>query len=363
MNNMDFESNESSPVITIAALIVIFAGGIYARTIITPVLLALFISIICVQPIAWLVKKKIPQGFALLIVLLGIILLFSGFMFMIGRTLSSISGNLAKYESAFTTMNQSLGQFLNAQGLNIAKGLDTNLIDPAKILKYAQNAFGKIFSLMGNILLILLIVLFMLMEFRTISDKITAIFRVSNKSVTYLSTILHNIRRYLILQTLVCISIGILIYIALLIIGVDYPLLWAVIAGILNYIPNIGSIIAAVPAVLFAKVQLGTGGALWTLGAYMLVHNIIGNFFVPQIMGKGLGLSTLVVFLSMLFWGFILGIVGMFLSVPITMSIKIFLEQNEKTRWLAILLGTAADAKHYFQHKERIKTQRDKKSL
>jgi len=111
-------------------------------------------------------------------------------------------------------MNQSLGQFLNAQGFNIAKGLDTNLIDPAKILKYAQNAFGKILSLMGNILLILLIVLFMLMEFRTISDKITDIFRVSNKSVTYLSTILHNIRRYLMLQTLVCISIGILIFIA-----------------------------------------------------------------------------------------------------------------------------------------------------
>jgi len=140
-----------------------------------------------------------------------------------------------------------------------------------------------------------------------------------------------------------------------LIIGVDYQLLWAVIAGILNYIPNFGSIIAAVPAVLFAEVQLGTGGALWTLGAYMLVHNIIGNFFIPQIMGKSLGLSTLVVFLSMLFWGFILGIVGMFLSVPITMSIKIFLEQNEKTQWLAILLGTPADAKNHLQHKELLK--------
>jgi predicted PurR-regulated permease PerM len=120
----------------------------------------------------------------------------------------------------------------------------------------------------------------------------------------------------------------------------------------MNYIPNIGSIIAAIPAVLLALVQLGLGGAIWTLGSFMLVNNILGNFVEPRIMGKGLGLSTLVVFLSLLFWGFILGMVGMFLSVPITMTIKIILEQNEKTKWLAILLGTPTEAKTYLENKE-----------
>jgi predicted PurR-regulated permease PerM len=120
----------------------------------------------------------------------------------------------------------------------------------------------------------------------------------------------------------------------------------------MSYVPNIGSIIAAIPAVLFALVQLGLGGALWTLGSFLLVNNVLGNFIEPRIMGNGLGLSTLVVFLSLLFWGFILGTVGMFLSVPITMTIKIILEHNEKTRWLAILLGTPAEAKIYLQNKE-----------
>jgi predicted PurR-regulated permease PerM len=120
----------------------------------------------------------------------------------------------------------------------------------------------------------------------------------------------------------------------------------------MSYIPNIGSIIAAIPAVLFALVQLGLSGALWTLGSFLLVNNVLGNFVEPRIMGNGLGLSTLVVFLSLLFWGFILGTVGMFLSVPITMTIKIILEHNEKTRWLAILLGTPAEAKIYLQNKE-----------
>lgn len=119
----------------------------------------------------------------------------------------------------------------------------------------------------------------------------------------------------------------------------------------MSYIPNIGSIIAAIPAVLFALVQLGLSGALWTLGSFLLVNNVLGNFVEPRIMGNGLGLSTLVVFLSLLFWGFILGPVGMFLSVPITMTIKIILENNEKTRWLAILLGTPAEAKIYLQNK------------
>jgi predicted PurR-regulated permease PerM len=120
------------------------------------------------------------------------------------------------------------------------------------------------------------------------------------------------------------------------------------------YIPNIGSIISMIPTVLFALVQLGLGGALWTLGPCLLIHIIIGSFMEPRIMGKGLGLSTLVVFLSLLFWGFLLGIVGMILSVPITMTIKIILEQNEKTKWIAILLGPPAEAKAYLENRESI---------
>jgi predicted PurR-regulated permease PerM len=122
----------------------------------------------------------------------------------------------------------------------------------------------------------------------------------------------------------------------------------------MNYIPNIGSIIATIPAFIFALVQLGLSGALWTLGSFLIIHNVLGNFVEPKLMGRGLGLSTLVVLLSLLFWGFILGPVGMFLAVPFTLTIKIILEQNENTRWMAILLGTSADAKIYLQKKKLI---------
>ena len=184
----------------------------------------------------------------------------------------------------------------------------------------------------------------------------------SDKPITYFSTILQNIRHYLRIKTLLSLSIGILIYFALLIIGVDYPLLWALIAFLMNYIPNIGSVIATIPTVLFALVQLGVGGALWTLVLSAIIHNVLGNFLEPRIMGRGLGLSTLVVFLSLLFWGFVLGPVGMFLSVLFTMTIKIILEQNEKTKWIAILLGTPAEAKITLENKDLIEKPQHKKS-
>jgi predicted PurR-regulated permease PerM len=227
-------------------------------------------------------------------------------------------------------------------------------VQPAKILEFTAGALNKLINMMGNTFLIFLIILFTLMEFGSFSVKARAILIGSDKSISYFSTILQNIRHYLGIKTLICLLTGILIYMALLIIGVDYPLLWALIAGLMNYIPNIGSIIAAVPAVLFALIQLGLGGAVWTLGSFMLVNNVLGNFVEPRIMGKGLGLSTLVVFLSLIFWGFLFGTVGMFLSVPFTMTIKIILEQNEKTKWLAIILGTPDEAKTYLQQEEQV---------
>jgi predicted PurR-regulated permease PerM len=179
------------------------------------------------------------------------------------------------------------------------------------------------------------------------------VFRGPEESFAYLTTIGKHIRHYLGIKTIISVLTSILIYIALSLIGLDYAILWALVAGLMNYIPNIGSIIAAAPALLFALVQLGTGSAIWTLVSFMAVNNILGNFIEPKIMGRGLGLSTLVVFLSLFFWGFILGTVGMFLSVPLTITIKIVLEQDKKTKWIAILLGTPKDAKIHLDSRDK----------
>jgi AI-2 transport protein TqsA len=194
------------------------------------------------------------------------------------------------------------------------------------------------------------------LELSSISDKIRAVFIGPAESYNYIRKIIDSIRRYLAIKTILCIVTAIVLYIAMSVIGLNYAILWALVAGLMSYIPHIGSIIAAIPILVFALIQLGPRGAVWTLISFLAITNILNNFIEPKIMGRGLSLSTLVVFISLIFWGFVLGTVGMFLSVPLTTTIKIVLEQNEKTRWIAILLGTHKDAKIF-------KAAMDKKTL
>jgi len=125
---------------------------------------------------------------------------------------------------------------------------------------------------------------------------------------------------------------------------VDYSILWGLLAFLLNYIPTIGSIIAAIPGITFSLLQFGFPATFWTAGIYIFANVAIGSVLEPRIMGKGMGLSAFTVFFCLIFWGFILGPVGMFLSVPITMAIKFILDYNPKTKWIAVLLGTRDDA-------------------
>lgn len=162
---------ESSPLVKVAALVIIFAGVIYAKSIIIPFLLALFISNICEQPISWLEKKRIPRWLAFLVVILGMIFLFSGFAFLIGETISSFSGNLSKYESTLTNISNSFIQYLNEKGLKIRQDQIFNLVQPAKILEFTASALNKLVNMMGNTFLIFLIILFTLMEFGSFSVK------------------------------------------------------------------------------------------------------------------------------------------------------------------------------------------------
>ena len=195
------------------------------------------------------------------------------------------------------------------------------------------------FSLAASIA-IFLTFFFILSEAAGFPCKLRAIQGNQSLALEKYGEIARGVNRYLGIKTLTSLLTGATVALALSLQGLDYAIMWGVVAFFFNFIPNIGSIIAAIPAVLLSLVQLGGGAALVTGGIYFFVNIVIGSIIAPRVMGKGVGLSVLVVFLSLAFWGWVLGPVGMLLSVPLTMAVRIALEGTDNTRWLAILLAS-----------------------
>ncbi|OQX78481.1 MAG: hypothetical protein B6D61_05370 [Bacteroidetes bacterium 4484_249] len=352
MKTKELPVKSTSAMLNLAGFIIVLSGVMYASSLITPLLLAVFVAIIFAQPLGWLVRKKVPQGLAILIVMLGGLLIFFGIGRLITVSFSQFSNDASKYATRLSEIASSLIQTFTELGFDMSSEKIKGMIGAEKILNLTTNVAGEIGGLMGNMAIVVFIVVFILLELNSFAVKTIALVDSPAVSLQHISKIGNSIRHYLAIKSLVSLLTGFLIWIGLLIVGVDYAILWALIAFLLNFIPNIGSFIAMVPALLFALVQLGYGGALWTAAIFIFVNTVVGSIIEPKVMGKGMGLSTLVVFISLIFWGFLLGTVGMFLSVPLTMAAKIMLEQKESTKWIAILLGTQKEAEVIIERKK-----------
>lgn len=331
--------------LSIAAFIIIVAGMREASALLVPFLLALFIAIIFSSPFLWLQERGVPKILALFIVIFIILGIGSVVGTLVGASVKSFLSNLPLYEARLGEKTTEVISWLNERGLNIPQEqlFETlNPEDPFRLVGQLLTGLGKV---LGSTFLILLTVIFILLEISGFPAKLRAASDDPDLALQNYSKINENIKRYIALKTLISLGTGIGVAILLIIIGVDYFLLWGLLAFLLNYIPSIGSIVAAVPAVLLALIEFGGGTALLTAGGYLFVNTLFGNFIEPRVMGRGLGLSTLVVFLSLFFWGWVLGPVGVLLSVPLTMVFKIALNSSEETRWIAILLGSETPKK------------------
>jgi predicted PurR-regulated permease PerM len=323
-----------------ACFVVIVTGMRMASSLLVPFLLALFIAILCAPPLFWMQKKGVPAPLAVLSILVGIVFLILIIAVFVGSSVSDFSSHVHVYQARLTEMTGSFLSWLKGMGLQIPEETIKTYLNPGKIMRLAANALSGLSGLFTNVFLILLTVIFILLEASGFSVKLGMALKEPEKSLVPLRQFSESVSRYIGLKTLFSILTGVAIGIWLAILGIDYAVVWGLVAFLLNYVPNIGSIIAAIPAVLLALVQLGTGSALLAALGYVVVNIAVGSIIEPRSMGKGLGLSTLVVFVSLIFWGWVLGPVGMVLSVPLTMIVKIGLESNENTRWIAILLGS-----------------------
>lgn len=325
-----------------AGIIVIIAGIKAAASLILPFLVSSFIALICIPPLFWMKRKGVPSGVAVLAILIVLLGVGAGLATLVGTSLNDFYRNLPAYQERLQEQMLALWAWIETRGVDVPEAAIGSVFSPGAVMQMAGRIVSGFTALLTNTFTILLTVLFFLLEATSLPAKIQAVIGDPRKSFRNFDTIVANVNRYLVIKTLVSLATGTLAGLWLAFLGIDFPVLWGLLTFLLNYIPNIGSIIAALPPVLLGIVQYGPGTALLVLIGYLVTNLTMGSFVEPRVMGKGLDLSTLVIFISLVFWNWLLGPIGMLLSVPLTMTVKIILESSDSTRWIGIFLGSGS---------------------
>ena len=322
-----------------AAFVVVVTGLKMAGELLVPFLLAMFIAMIVSPLLGWLKKRAIPGGIAILMIVVLILLVGLILTAVVGSSVENFRQDIPLYSDKLSAMSYSVQSWLSQRGIDIDPQQWQQSFDPSVVMSFAGSTLASFGSVMTNAVMILLTVIFILTENIGFGEKLR-LARGKDVSEEWLNRFSESVHNYLAIKTAISLITGILIFIWLTILGVDYAVLWGLIAFLLNFVPTVGSFIAAVPAVLLATVQLGIFPAGLTLAGFVVVNLVMGNAVEPRWMGKGLNLSPLVVFVSLVLWGWVLGPVGMLLSIPLTIMIKIALESQDETRWIGVLLGS-----------------------
>ena len=321
----------------LAAIVVVVAGLRASSDILIPFLLAIFISVIANPIVKKLNSRGIPVSGSILVVIIGIITLGIGITSLLGTSLNDFSENLPQYKILINKSANNFFTFLNGFGFQFSGSAIIERFDPGAAMSLTSSILSGIGGVLSSGLLILLMVVFMLLEATMFKSKIRKIFGKKEEG-TQVDFFSKTVNRYMLIKTGTSFATGIFATVLLMILGVDYPLLWGFLTFLFNYVPTIGSIIAAVPPTLLALIQFGAVTSVLSASGYLAINIIIGSIIEPRMLGNGFGVSTLIVFLSLLFWGWVFGPVGMVLSVPLTMTIKIALSSSESSKWISHLM-------------------------
>ena len=328
--------------LTAAAFVIVVAGMRAAEPILVPLIVSGFLAIISTSPVFWLRQKGIPAPLAVLGVVMGVLSVGFGFILIIGTSLDDFSEAIPRYQARLTHEIEPLIQWIQGFGFQLDNERLLKSIDPGSSMRFVANMLSGLGLILTNSFLILLTVIFILFEASSFHQKVRTAFGDPKGTLSQVKKITEAVNNYLAIKTVVSLGTGVVVAIWVWALGIDFPVIWGLLAFLLNFIPNLGSIIAAVPPVLLGFIQFGIGRTLLVAAGYVVVNMVVANVVEPKLMGRKLGLSTLVVFLSLVFWGWVWGPVGMLLSVPMTMVVKISLESSPSTHWISVLLDSEA---------------------
>jgi AI-2 transport protein TqsA len=323
----------------LAAIVVIIYGINQARSVLVLFLVSVFLAVLGMPPVFWLIRKRFPSSLAVLTVVAGMIIVLLLVGVVLGTSISSFSAALPLYQTRLQEQILGIKTLLAGKGVELTDKIILDYLNPGRVMGLTAGLLTGLGSAFSNIVLILLTVTFILFEALSFPVKFCAALGDRPAAFQQFSRFGSDIKRYMVIQTGISLTTGIVIAIWLSILGVDFPVLLGLLAFLLHYVPSLGSIISAIPAFILAFIQFGIGRAALAVAGYLAVGFVIGNVIHPRLMGQKLGLSTLVVFLSLIFWGSLLGPIGMVLCVPFTMALKFAFESSDSTRWIAVFLG------------------------
>jgi len=323
----------------LAALVIILAGIHAAADILVPMLLALFFAIVLNPLVTWFLRRGFNRTMSITIVVVVMLVALTLLFGVLAASLNEFIAMLPKYNKELTRRLLDLQEVFPFLNLHVSPERMLKRMDSEKVMTYATTLMTQLSGAMASIVLLVMTVVFMLFEVRHLPYKLR--FALSNPQIHIagLQRALKGVSHYLALKTLISLWTGFIIWLGLELMGIQFALMWGVLGFLLNYIPNIGSVISAIPPMIQALLFNGVYEFVLVGSLFLVVHMVLGNMVEPRMMGHRLGMSTLVVFLSLLFWGWLLGPVGMLLSVPLTSVCKIWMETTVGGSKVAVLLG------------------------
>jgi len=326
-----------------ASTVVVVAGLRAASPVLLPSVLALFLAVLSLPILIWLKRMRVPSPIAILLTVLADLAVIGILGFLIIQSLADFQERGAIYAQRLQSLSALWLDALQERGIPAGEYITNQVISASAIMDLAGGALSRIASFLSNTFLVVLVMSFTLAEASVFPAKFKAAFGLAEGEEGRYARIVQQILGYLAIKTLVSLATGTAIGVFAYLMGLDFPVLLGLIGFGLNYVPTIGSIIAAVPAIILALIQFGgfAPAAFIALG-YLSVNVVFGNVIEPQLLGRRLGLSPLVVILSLLFWAWVWGPVGALLAVPLTMVLKIMLENTQDLKWLAVLLDRDA---------------------
>jgi AI-2 transport protein TqsA len=310
-----------------------------AASILAPLLLAVFIAIVATPGLRWMRRFGMPKWGALAIITFVFLDVGSLLALVTTGALEGFKDSIPTYHERFMLLSEQFGGWVEHVGVSGSRDAIPDLFDPAKLMIVVRLLLSNASGIFATGLLVLLAVIFILLEAPSLPAKLQTAFHPTPEGEARLRRLLVSINRYMLIKTLTSLGTAFCIWVLLRVLGIDFAALWAVLAFFLNFVPVVGNILMMIPPVLLALVQKDLGTALLVAAGYLVINTVIGNVLEPRIMGRGLGISTLAVFVALLFWGWLFGIVGMFLAVPLTTALIIALDASPHTRPLAVMLG------------------------